>query len=267
MSEPPIPVRTRRPPPAYRRVAVERVAWIGPRLVRVTFSGPSLVGLTVEQPAASVRLLVPSAGTSGLVMPAWNGNEFLLPDGRRPLIRPFTPRRAGPERLDLEIVVHDAATPSVSAWAQRAQPGDETAISGTGRGYEVDAAAPAFLLAGDESAIPAISDLLEVLPSSTPVTVHIEVAHPDGRVPLPDHPASAVTWHDLEPGLPPGDAFVAAVRAADVDASTRVWVAGEAAAVQRVRRYLFEERALPRDTAWVRGYWKHGRAGDGETAT
>jgi NADPH-dependent ferric siderophore reductase len=51
-------------------------------------------------------------------------------------------------------------------------------------------------------------------------------------------------------------------QAATIDAGTRVWVAGEAAAVQRVRRHLFEERGIPRALTWVRGYWKHGRAGD-----
>jgi NADPH-dependent ferric siderophore reductase len=31
--------------------------------------------------------------------------------------------------------------------------------------------------------------------------------------------------------------------------------------MQRIRRHLFETRALPREQATVRGYWKHGRAG------
>jgi NADPH-dependent ferric siderophore reductase len=41
-----------------------------------------------------------------------------------------------------------------------------------------------------------------------------------------------------------------------------VWAAGEAAAVQRIRRHLFEERSMARAHTTVRGYWKHGRAGD-----
>jgi NADPH-dependent ferric siderophore reductase len=41
-------------------------------------------------------------------------------------------------------------------------------------------------------------------------------------------------------------------------------VAGEAAAVQRIRRQLFEDRGLPRPQATVRGYWKHGRTGGAE---
>jgi NADPH-dependent ferric siderophore reductase len=58
----------------------------------------------------------------------------------------------------------------------------------------------------------------------------------------------------------------AAIRGADLDPGIRVWVAGEAAAVQRIRRHLFEDRGLPRSQASVRGYWKHGRRGNGDDA-
>lgn len=256
--------RARREPPRFRRVAVRPVEHLSPRMVRVTLAGPDLEGLTVEHPAASVRLLLPSPRGQELVIPSWNGNEFLLPDGRRPTIRTFTPWRVDPEalELDLEIVIHGDGV--ASEWAEAAEPGDPAAISGPGRGYAIDRDAPAFLLAGDETAIPAISQLLEALPTETPVQVYIEVAHPDARLPLPDHPRATVEWRDLAPGASPGDALVAAVRGPDLVPGTRVWVAGEAEAVQRIRRYLFEDRGLPRAQASVRGYWKHGRSGDAD---
>jgi NADPH-dependent ferric siderophore reductase len=259
-------VRTRREPPRFRQVRVRRVEQLSPRMVGVTLAGGDLGGLTVEQPAASVRLLLPSPGGRGLVMPTWNGNEFLLPDGRRPTIRTFTPRRADPASLELDvaIVVHGGG--AASEWAATAAPGDPAAISGPGRGYAIDQDAPAFLLAGDETAIPAIGQLLEALPAERPVQVHIEVAHPAARQALPGHPHAAVAWHELAPGAPPGDALAAAVRRADLVTGTRVWVAGEAAAVQRIRRHLFEDRGVPRAQTSVRGYWKHGRAGDTEAA-
>jgi NADPH-dependent ferric siderophore reductase len=47
----------------------------------------------------------------------------------------------------------------------------------------------------------------------------------------------------------------------------RVWAAGEAAAVQRIRRHLFQDRQLPRAQATVRGYWKHGRSGGADDDT
>src|SRR5713226_3788182 len=107
-------VGARREPPRFRRAAVRRVEHSSPRLVRVTLAGPDLGGLTIEHPAASVRLLLPSPGAHELVIPSWNGNEFLLPDGRRPTIRTLTPRRVDPEafELDVEIVVHGGGVAS-----------------------------------------------------------------------------------------------------------------------------------------------------------
>jgi NADPH-dependent ferric siderophore reductase len=254
--------RVRREPPAFRQVRVVEVTELTPRLVRVTVGGPELDGLVVEQPAASVRLLIPSPGTGELVMPAWNGNEFLLPDGSRPAIRTLTPLRIDPasQQMDLEIVVHEGG--AASAWALQASGGDRVAISGPGRGYPVDPEAGGFLLAGDESAIPAIGQLLEVLPLDKPVRVVIEVAAPEARIELPKHPGATVDWLDLSDGSPPGDSVVGAVTEAELPEGHRVWAAGEAAAMQRIRRHLFDERKLPRSATWIRGYWKTGRAGD-----
>jgi NADPH-dependent ferric siderophore reductase len=58
---------------------------------------------------------------------------------------------------------------------------------------------------------------------------------------------------------------VAAVKATEIAPGERVWAAGEAAAVQRIRRHLFEERGMARPHTTVRGYWKHGRTGDTES--
>jgi NADPH-dependent ferric siderophore reductase len=54
------------------------------------------------------------------------------------------------------------------------------------------------------------------------------------------------------------------VRGATLVPGTRVWAAGEAAAMQAIRRHLFEERQLPRARATVRGYWKQGASGDAD---
>jgi len=256
--------RVRREPPAFRRVRVVGVTSLTARMVRVTVGGPELQGLVVEQPAASVRLLIPSAGAGELVMPAWGGNEFLLPDGGRPVIRTLTPLRVDPvsQQMDLEIVVHDGG--AVSAWALKAQPGDEAAMSGPGRGWPVPEDAAGFLLGGDESAIPAIGQLLDVLPGDKPVRVIVEVARPEARLQLPEHPNAEVEWHDLPEGAPPGEALVAAVTSAELAEGTKVWAAGEAAAVQRIRKHMFEDRKLARSDTWIRGYWKTGRAGDAD---
>jgi NADPH-dependent ferric siderophore reductase len=251
--------RVRREPPRFRRVEVRRLEAVTPRLTRVTFGGDELEGMAVDEPAASVRLLVPAPGEE-LTLPVWNGNEFLNADGSRPIIRTFTPRRFDAERLelDLEIVVHERG--AASDWARGATPGSPAAISGTGRGYAVDPAVRSYLLAGDETAMPAIAQLLESFDPGVSVDVIVEIAEPDARLRFPDHPRCAVEWVVREGG--PGDALVEAVAGAALGEETRVWAAGEATAVQRIRRHLFEERGLSRRHATVRGYWKHGRGGD-----
>lgn len=253
--------RTRREPPAFRRVTVRRTERLSRRMARVTLAGPELAGFTVDEPAASVRLLLPSPDHEELPTPVWNGNEFLLPDGRRPTIRTFTPRRVDrvAHELDVEVVIHGGG--AASAWALAADPGRPVALSGPGRGYVVDGDAPAFLLAGDETAIPAISQLLEAMPARAAVVVYVEIADPLARLALPDHPRATVEWCDQMPDAPPGHALADALRKAAPDPATRVWAAGEAAAMQRIRRHLFDELGFPRSQATVRGYWKHGREG------
>ena len=242
-------------------------ALVTPRLVRVVFAGPQLAGFALELPAASVRLLLPTPGRE-LEIPTWTGNEFLLADGTRPVLRTMTPLRAqevagsGPA-VAIEMVVHGHGP--ASTWAAQVEPGRPAALSGPGRGYAIDRGAPAFVLVGDESALPAIRQLIAELPARTPATVLIEIADARARAPLPPRDATEVSWLELESGAAPGEAIVAAVLDLELVAGTAVWAAGEAAAMQRIRRHLFDERGLARTDATVRGYWKVGRGGDAES--
>jgi NADPH-dependent ferric siderophore reductase len=246
-------VSVRREPPRFRLVEVRRVAIVNPCLARVTLGGAELAGFAIDEPAASVRLLLPSPPSRELVVPTWNGNEFLLADGRRPVIRTFTPLlSADATQLDVEIVLHDEGV--ASKWAADAGSGDPAALSGPGRGYVIDADADVYVIAGDESAIPAITQLLESLAPTSAVSVFVE-ARDTARRALPDHPRAGIEWCD---------SLFDALRDSEITGDTRVWAAGEAAAMQRIRRHLFEERGIARRQATIRGYWKHGRAGDSD---
>lgn len=231
-----------------------------PLLVRVTLAGAALAGFDPGPPAASVRLLLPDPGAPSVELPTWNGNEFRRADGRRARIRTLTPLRFDAEalELDVEVVLHEDSP--LTVWARTAEAGTPAAVSGPGAGYAIDLAAPAYVLAGDESALPAITSLLVALPSAAEVVVVVEVREAAAIVELPDHRGATVRWCELPAGSTPGDALVAAVVATPLVDGARVWVAGEAAAVQRIRGHLAEV-GVPRSHAVVRGYWKHGREG------
>lgn len=254
--------RVRRAPPPFRRVSVVAVEAINPRLMRITFGGPELDGLIVTEPGASIRLLIPTTAADELVIPTWRGNEFLLPKDVKPAIRTFTPSMvdATSDQLVIDVVLHGRG--AASEWAADVSIGDPAAVSGPGRGYTVDGTASGYLIGGDESAIPAIRQLLRAIPSSIPTRVLIEVTVPDARVDLPHSDNTTITWITPTPQSPPGTALADALIAAQVAAEDRVWVAGEAAAVQRVRKHLFTEVGFSRGNATIRGYWKHGRRSD-----
>lgn len=222
-------------------------------MTRVILGGHELDGFSIDLPAASVRLLLPTGGE--LEIPVWAGNEFLLRSGTRPIIRTFTPRRfdAGVQELQIDVVLHGLGV--ASTWAETTQPGDSVAVSGPGRGYVIDSDATAYLLMGDETAIPAICQLLEHLPD-VPIAVHLAVTSPDARVNL--HRDVDVTWHVATETEDAEEQLSGAVRSTDLESGIRVWAAGEAAAMQRIRKYLFREVDFPRSNAHVRGYWKRG---------
>ncbi len=228
-------------------------------MLRIVLAGAELDGFAIDAPASSVRMLIPPVGADEIVMPEWTGNQFELPNGDRAPIRTFTPRYFDEQRLELtlDIVLHDHG--AASDWARNAEVHDEVAISGPGRSETLDPEATSHLLAGDESAIPAIGQLLEAIPTDHTMEVHVEISGPDARIELPEHGGADVNWLVADPDSSPGDAMVAAVVALD-DLPDAVWVAGEAAAVQRLRKHLFDERGRSRSSVTARGYWKHGRS-------
>jgi NADPH-dependent ferric siderophore reductase len=228
---------------------------------RVTLAGEELVGLERGDPGASVRLLLPRS--DGLDLPEWNGNELVHADGTRARLRTLTPLAVRDDgataQLDVDVVLHGDSP--LTRWVLDTAVGDEVAVSGTGSGYRIDPTVSSYLLLGDESAVPAIATLLEELPAAASVQVHLERREDAEPVDMPNHPGAMIHWSVLPAAAPPGDTSVAAAVAADLDSATRIWVAGEAAAVQRIRKLLFDERDVPRAHAVIRGYWKAGRAG------
>ena len=64
-----------------------------------------------------------------------------------------------------------------------------------------------------------------------------------------------MNWVVLGPHDAPGSALLPPVEAAELGPDDRVWAAGEAAGVQKIRRHL-AARDIPRQHSTIRGYWK-----------
>lgn len=249
----------RRPPPEFVEGVVERTHPLGGRLVGLDVRVDDLGGLRSAEPASSVRLLIPSDGTSSLELPTWHGNEFLLSDGRRPVIRTLTPCSVDEDQRVLRLAVLRHGGSPLERWLDACRPGDPVAVSGPGRGLVPDPSVLDWLLVGDESAIPAMITLLDAVPSGARVRVLLELsgATPD-EPDIVSHPRGEVDVAVLDAGAPPGDTLVARLVASPPPADTLLWAAGEAAAMQRIRRGVDRSDAA-RSMTVVRGYWKVAR--------
>ena len=100
-----------------------------------------------------------------------------MAEEQRPVIRTYTVRAVRPERaeLDVDVVLHgvdDGHAGPAARWAAAAVPGDRIVLlgpdrPGSGRPWGVEWAPPpaarTLLLAGDETAVPAVCTILESL--------------------------------------------------------------------------------------------------------
>jgi NADPH-dependent ferric siderophore reductase len=248
----------RRPRPVLRRVSVARVQPLTPRMVRLTLAGAELAGFTRNGAAGHVRLWVPNA-EGEFAVPALAAEGVEIAPERRSPSRVYTPRYWDAERLelDLDILLHGSGP--LSSWAAQARVGDPLIVAGPGGVYVPDPAGDWFLLAGDETAIPAIGTLLEALPPYVEIQALIEVQDESDELSLPAHPRAHVRW------LHRGELFAGAALAnalhqvsAPDNRSARIWVACESNAVRVIRRDLLARRIVEPEAMHTRGYWKYG---------
>lgn len=242
------PPRRRRAPP--RRVTVEAVERVTPRLTRVTFGGETLEGFGPPKPGAHVKLLIVPPGSD------WTPADEEAP---RPPSRTYTPRHFDPEKKELvvEFVHHGAGLAAL--WAQRAKAGDEAYIGGPGGGYEVPEDATDIVLIADDTAMPAAGTIVETLPNGCRPTVFCEVPDEAEERPLSPRVATEPVWlHRETEGAVAGTLLEQAVRGLDAPAGAYWWIACEAAAMRRIRQYLLDERNVDPKRIHTRGYWKLG---------
>jgi NADPH-dependent ferric siderophore reductase len=250
-------------PPDRREVdvlTVSSVTDVTPSVRRVVLAG------TAEAVAAAgptVNLLVPRVGDRS---PHWphvaRDGRIVWPEGSHGVaLRSYTARRQDPVTGEVEIdfVLHGDGP--AAAWAAAAQPGAPLGVAGGGA--LGDRPAGQLLLAGDETALPAISRILAAAPAAARGVALLEVAGAAEEQPLAAPPGVELHWLHRG-GAAPGestllaDAVSALGRPAGDDVFA--WVAAESAAVRAIRADVRGRWGLGRAQHHAIGYWRRGRA-------
>jgi NADPH-dependent ferric siderophore reductase len=251
-----------------RMLQVRNVSRITPKMVRIVLGGDALSGFISAAHDDHVKLFFPQPGQDRPVLPTPGPNGPVYPEGApRPAARDYTPRRydAAANTLTLDFVLHGDGP--ATTWAAQARPGNFLGVGGPRGSFIVPDDFDWYLLAGDESALPAIGRRLEELPPGARAIVVAEVTDAGEEQPLSSRATLETHWLHRDGGapgrlallqnaiaelsLPPGEGYA--------------WVAAEASVAKALRRHLVDERGLRKDRVKAAAYWKHGAAAVHET--
>jgi NADPH-dependent ferric siderophore reductase len=229
-------------PPAARtyRLTVTAAVDVGPRMRRVTLAGDELADFTL-----------------------WPGQDVVLhlsDDAGSGVRRRYTVRNLDRDarRFDVDFVLHG---PGPGAdWARLVQPGERVEVFGP-RGKVPMSDAGWQLFAGDESALPAIAEMVEALPESTHAVALVEVQDAADEQPISPRAALDLRWLYRGTTMPGAAATLdAALESVPLPASDRhLFFFAESRVVRRLREAA-QRRAVTASEISAKGYWNLGRA-------
>ncbi|PKW06717.1 NADPH-dependent ferric siderophore reductase, contains FAD-binding and SIP domains [Streptomyces sp. 1222.5] len=259
--------RPGRKPRRAHTAQVVRTERLTPHMQRVVLGGEGLAGFAADTCTDHyVKLLF---GPPGVTYPEPFDLERIraeFPREQWPVTRTYTVRAFDPEHreLTLDFVIHGDEG-LAGPWATRVRPGDPVRFMGPGGAYAPAPDADWHLLAGDESALPAIARTLETLPAGARAHAFVEVSGPEEEQKIDSE--VEVVW--LHRGTRPvGEALLEAVRALDFPAGRpHAFVHGEAGFVKELRRLLRVDLGIPREDLSISGYWRLGHNEDGWQAS
>lgn len=199
-----------------------------------------------DEDAIHFRILLPAPENTDPDYPtlAPNGSTN-WPKGAKALHRPvYTARRTVGDLVEMDVFQHEGG--KASDWARDVMAGARVAIIGPGGGGLVHHGS--VVLAGDETAYPAIARIMETLPAEATGKV-VLLSHNGHRdYPFPDGHELTVEWVDKK-------AFASATRAAiKACDDCYAWVAAERGQTGKITA-SDELKSVPKTQRYVAGYW------------
>jgi NADPH-dependent ferric siderophore reductase len=217
------------------RLTVENTQTITPGMQRIRFTGADLETLQ------------------------WTPGQDLvlnLPDAPR---RHYTIRAKQDRSLDIDFVLHGHG--AAAAWAKGARIGDAIEAVGPRGRTSLVANADWHLFLGDETCIPAILAMLEILPKETPATAFIEVASAQEQQEVSTTAKLGLNWIIRGGPAQPNSLLLDQLKAFQPPAGLgHAYVIGETSGVRAQRHYLLEQGWAP-ERITAEGYWRPGRVG------
>jgi len=250
--------------PAPRLLSVIRTRRLTPNMIRITLGGSNLAGFPAAQESAYVKLMFPAPERNGASSPSSEASV----EAPKSITRSYTIRSFDEQLLEMELdfVAHGDNGPA-SAWAINAKVGDKISVAGPGAKKMADMSADWFFIAGDMTALPAISVNLEQMPSNARGYAVLEIIHESDKQNLLAPAGLEIHWVINPKPERPNSVLLDAVKSLQwLDGKPNVWAASEFESMRAMRRYFKGERGVGRGDIYASSYWKMGETDEGNKA-
>lgn len=155
--------------------------------------------------------------------------------------------------LDIDIVRHAGGV--VADWAESAKPGDKIGLMGPGGG-EVPESVGSVLLAGDQTALPALARMVETLPSEVSGQI---IGAARTREDLQAYlPSTGLRLHALRPDQFQNQILKLSTALTAAASPEFAWFAGEHETAQEMRKLFKAKLGLPKGRQFSISYWRKG---------
>lgn len=242
-----------------RLLEVVAVTDITPRMRRFRLTG-DMAGFVSTGHADHIKAFFFAEGVEPFLAPIGaNGAEW---PGQRPQMRDYTPRYWDVDAgwIELDFVLHGDGP--ASSWAAAAKVGSKLVIGGPRGSQVVPAAFDWYLLAGDETALPALGRRIEELPAGSKVLAVIEVEDAAEEQSFATKADLTLTYVHRN-GQPAGTTSLVldAIKATTFPAGDAfAYLAGESSMSKAVRAHLTDARGFNPEYIKAAGYWLLGTA-------
>lgn len=238
-----------------RQLTVIKSYSVTPNMQRVVLGGEELSDFPLGYEGGYVKLLFPVAGQ--LELPS--AEEVSL--GASVVTRTYTVRHLNLEALELAVDFvlhnHNGQEGPASRWAAKVEVGSKALIFGPGKVKMVEQTADWYFLAGDMTALPAISCNLESMPSSSRGYAVIEINSNYDKQILEKPKGIHILWVVNPDSSKENNVLSDAVKDIPWQQGTPfVWAACEFSNMRQLRQYFKHDRKVSRENIYLSSYWK-----------
>ncbi|MCE2597012.1 siderophore-interacting protein [Motilimonas cestriensis] len=244
-------------------VTVKSVRDISPHLRRICFTGPALASYPFQCNGAHIKIMLPQPHQLEPILPTMTSKgPRWESDKDKPILRTFSIRafREAEQEIEIDFALHGDLGPA-TRFATHVKIGDVLGISPPGGPEPMLKPARYYYMAGDLTALPAISAMIADMPSTSQGYIALLVPSKTDIDDLAVPTGVTVRWFVGQPAQ--SDRLIQSFIEQTLQSEdSYFWFGGEETIVVGLRRHVRRHLDIERTQVYAIPYWRNGQSED-----